>query len=134
MQKVEFSRSVEGALRLSLATLRTLRFRHLLSGLDNLDPSQQPDRCGNQTALTGYTEWVSEGPGPTVSIGWDWYMPAASGRWTCQRVGVPRSNVILVNRHRQEIEWHRNLALLASVVDTWTWCDTTCDAILVRYA
>jgi hypothetical protein len=39
--------------------MRTLRFRHLISGLDDQDPSQQPDRCGNQTTLTGYTEWVS---------------------------------------------------------------------------
>lgn len=134
MQNGEFSRSVEGALRLSLAKMRILRFRHLLSGLDDPDPSQQPARCGNQTVLTGYTEWVSEGAGPMVSIGWDWCMPAASGQWRCQRVGAPRSNVILVNRHRQEIEWHRNLALLASVVDTLAWSDTTCNAILTRYS
>lgn len=133
MQNVEFSRSVDGALRLSLATMRTLRFRHLISGLDDPELSLLPARCGSLTALTGYTEWVSEGAGPTVSIGWDWGMPA-SGEWRCERVGAPRSNVILVNRHRQEIEWHRNLALLASVVDTWAWSDTTCDAILVRYA
>lgn len=134
MHNIEFSRSVEGALRLPLATMRKLRFRHLLSGLDDPDPSQPPDRCGHQTALTGYTEWVSEGPGPTVSIGWDWCIPAASGPWRCLRVSVPRSNVVLVNRHHQTIEWHRNLALQAAVVDTFAWSDTTCDAILVQYA
>jgi hypothetical protein len=74
MQKVEFSRSIEGALRLSLATLRTLRFRHLLSGLvharciwsvdlpasrhtaQQCDPSEPPsarDRVAPQPSVAG---------------------------------------------------------------------------------
>jgi hypothetical protein len=133
MHDLEIVRASDGSLRLSLRVIRRLRFRHLISGLvDDHEPLLVSAQCGSHTTIMGYTEWVSDGINPVISIGWDWHL-----RLSCearyQRIGLPRSNVMLVNQLQQEVGWHQNGVLLAAVVDSWQWIDTTGDAIRVRH-
>lgn len=113
--------SPDGLLRLSIDELLSLPIHHLMSAVD-MDRPMPRAACGCATTISGYTEWVSASC-PVVSIGWDWHIRL----WTAQqpfawaRLGQPRSNVMLVYSTGNDAGWHRNLELLATVVDALPW-------------
>lgn len=113
--------SPDGLLRLSIDELLSLPIRHLMSAVD-MEAAPPRVACGCATTISGYTEWVSVSS-PVVSIGWDWHI----GLWTTQRpfawarLGQPRSNVMLVYSTGNDTGWHKNLELLATVVDALPW-------------
>lgn len=113
----------DGLLRVALSDLLSANLTHLVSGL-NVAPGVQ--QCGTVSAITGYTEWVGEMPGASISLGWDWCLePAVCGDVTCVRMGLPYSNVMLVDTANRDYGWNRNLEILASVVDAMPWADQT---------
>lgn len=116
--------SSDGLLRLSIEELLCLPIEHLLSGLDAPDHASALRVCGSETEISGYTEWVSISR-PAVSIGWDWKLQLRcynrSVAW--QRVGKPRTNVMLVYASGADTGWARNLELLSTVVDALPWQD-----------
>lgn len=118
----------DGFLRLRLGTMLSVRMVHLVSGLDD-----EPDGnavCGTATSITGYTEWISEIGAAKISLGWDWCLERQRcGDIACVRVGLPRSNVMLVDGNNRDYGWDRNLEVLASVVDALSWSEKTCEAI-----
>lgn len=119
----------DGFLRIALEDLLAVRLVHLVSGLDEDDPSQVR-RCGTMTTIMGYTEWVSEGMAEPVSLGWDWRLDRLqAGEANCMRVGLPRSNVMLIDSAKRDYGWERNLQVLASIVDAIPWADETRSAI-----
>ncbi len=119
----------DGFLRIALEDLLAVRLVHLVSGLDEDDPSQVR-RCGTMTTIMGYTEWVSEGMAEPVSLGWDWRLDRLqTGEANCMRVGLPRSNVMLIDSAKRDYGWERNLQVLASIVDAIPWADETRSAI-----
>lgn len=120
----------DGFLRVPLDEVLSTRMIHLISGLDAASPADST--CGMPATITGYTEWISEGS-LGVSIGWDWRMDTQQGRIACIRVGLPRSNVMLVDAARRDYGWVKNLEVLATVVDAMPWSDVTRAAIGSRY-
>ena len=119
----------DGFLRIALEDLLAVRLVHLVSGLDEDDPSQVR-RCGTMTTIMGYTEWVSEGMAEPVSLGWDWRLDRLqTGEANCMRVGLPRSNVMLIDSAKRDYGWDRNLQVLASIVDAIPWAGETRAAI-----
>jgi hypothetical protein len=118
----------DGFVRLTLDDVLSVPFRHLVSGLD----SAHATSCGTSTTISGYTEWVSA-THPTITVGWDWVI-AAEGGGAWRRVGLPRSNLMLVDPARRDYAWDRNLAVLATVVDAIPWQDEARCAISQRYA
>jgi hypothetical protein len=122
--------SCDGFVRLTLDAMLSVPFRHLLSGLDQTDPDPP---CGCATTISGYTEWVSDAD-PSISVGWDWTIEPRPGSVGWRRVGLPRSNVMLVDPSRADYPWERNLAVLATVVDAIPWQEQARDAIATRYA
>lgn len=119
----------DGFLRIALEDLLAVRLVHLVSGLDEDDPSQVR-RCGTITSIMGYTEWVSEGMAEPVSLGWDWRLDRLqTGEANCMRVGLPRSNVMLIDSAKRDYGWDRNLQVLASIVDAIPWAGETRAAI-----
>jgi hypothetical protein len=87
----------DGYLRVSGARLLRVRLQHLLSGLDEEAPEHALRGLGATAAtLAGFTEWVG-GQRPAISVGWDWQAGSLQGALDYQRVGPPRSNLMLVD-------------------------------------
>ncbi|MGO3130285.1 MAG: DUF4902 domain-containing protein [Alcaligenes sp.] len=119
----------DGFLRIPLDELLSIPLAHLVSGLDEEEPHDL-QRCGAVTSIEGYTEWVSEDTQTPISLGWDWRLDRlGNGEVTCVRVGLPRSNVMLVDGSNQDYGWDRNLRALASVVDALSWSEQTRSAV-----
>ena len=121
----------DGYLRLRLDDLLGLSLQHLMSAVD-MEPAGKR-QCGSTTEVCGYTEFVSDGETPAVSLGWDWRFVLERPQLSCTRIGWPRSNVMLIDRRCADMGWDRNLVLLASVVDALPWRTTTREAVLQRY-
>lgn len=123
-----FLRSDDGFLRMSLDDLLSTPLLHLVSGLDGV-VRQFTSRCGSPTDISGYTEWVSASD-PQVSLGWSWRLDMyADGCCRLTRVGLPYSNVMLVDEKCRDYEWGRSLELLATIVDAMPWRDKTIQAL-----
>jgi hypothetical protein len=124
--------SPDGLIRLTVDQLLSTPLEHLVSGVD-LDPNGVPAACGRQTSLSGYTEWVST-QDPTISIGWDWRLQtlAAGVRWV--RVGLPRSNLMLMQDTGADTPWYGNLEILGTVVDALAWREILPQVVAARYA
>jgi hypothetical protein len=120
----------DGFVRLTLDAVLSVPFKHLVSGLDE---DTGAGACGSTTTISGYTEWVSAG-NPSITVGWDWAIEPHAGAPGWRRIGLPRSNVMLVDRTRADYPWERNLAVLATVVDAIPWQEHAQTAIAARYA
>lgn len=125
------SSAYDGFLRMPLDAVLSTRLVHVISALD--DDCKDGMLCGQQTLITGYTEWASLSA-PRVSLGWDWQIDARYGDIRCARIGLPRSNVMLVDSESNDYGWIKNLEVLATVVDAIAWADQTRQALSGRYA
>lgn len=123
--------NADGLVRLSLAQLRALRLRHLMSGLD--EAPEPPSRCGAPASLRGYTEWIGTDDAP-VTLGWDWEIEAEHGSARCVRIGPPFSNLVLVDDAGVEVDWSTNLRELASLIDGMAWSGVISAAVSSRYS
>jgi hypothetical protein len=121
----------DGFLRLTLEEVLSVQFTHLISGLDEFGNAAAP--CGTPTTISGYTEWIGQVE-PALTVGWDWLLEPDSSRPRWRRVGLPRTNVLLVDRASRDLDWHRSLEVLATVVDALPWQEQARSAIEVRYA
>lgn len=120
--------SSDGLLQLRRQDLGAITLVHLISGLDDDDGQ----RCGAGTSLSGYTEWVSTQE-PRLSLGWDWQLaPASSARVV--RLGLPRTNVQLLNAQEIPLPWNESLHALATLIDTFDWSTPAFEAVCQRYA
>lgn len=109
--------TAEGLIRISIAELLQVPFTHLMSGYDDDLPAVP---CGSSTHISGYTEWVSAQQ-PAITIGWDWTINTINPPPFWQRVGLPRTNVLLVDEHGQDKPWEISLEHLATVADALPW-------------
>ena len=119
--------SSDGYLRLKSRELDRIPLRHLISNVDD-EPVPQAPCCGAATTLSGYTEWISPDE-PTLSIGWDWEWRAAPG--TCAgvvRLGLPRTNILMVSDACVPLTWEDSLEVLAGFIDAIDWQRAALDA------
>jgi hypothetical protein len=123
--------SPDGYIRLAPAQFSTTVFNHLISGLDEDNPpfSGESAAC---TAITGYTEWLSETE-PKLSVGWDWMMGVEDGKVCFHRVGEPRSNCMLVDAEQRDLGHLASKAALACLVDAFGWQQEVERQIAARY-
>lgn len=121
----------DGFLRLSLDIVLSTPLIHFVSGLDSRDGAIV-EACGRTTRISGYTEWISVTT-PRLSLGWDWRIETHTGELQCVRVGLPRSNVMLIDAARQDYGWERSLQILATIVDSIPWVDATRRMVSERY-
>ena len=120
----------DGYLRLTLGEVLSLQFAHLMSGLD--EDAEAAPHCGAQTTISGYTEGVGK-TDPPLSVGWDWVIDPSRGNAQWRRVGLPRTNALLVDCSSCDLDWHISLEVLGTVVDALPWQDQTKSAIDMRY-
>jgi hypothetical protein len=124
--------SPEGLIRLSISELLGTPMKHLVSGVD-VDGSSDLAGCGSPTIISGYTEWVSSNT-PTISIGWDWHIQSGACGSFWARVGLPSSNVLLIETRDNGEDWDKSRNLLATVVDALPWREHIPDLIAARYS
>jgi Domain of unknown function (DUF4902) len=126
--------SEDGYVRLSQARMRAIPLVHLISGLD-ADPAG-PDTGAvgaTRAAIAGYTEWLSLTI-PALSLGWDWALESADRELRYQRVGEPRSNIMLLDSHGRDLGPISSAVALALLVDEFNWQDTVASFVRTRYS
>lgn len=124
--------SADGLISLSMDELLTVGLKHYFSGLDEgLRPRLRD--CGRPVRVSGYTEWVNSA-NPKMSIGWDWRIETTPFGPLWIRVGLPRTNVLLVQPDGEATEWATNLRWLATVADALPWQEQVPHVIETRYS
>ena len=123
--------SSDGLIRLSIDELLSMPITHLISGLD-VEDAAQAMVCGQETSISGYTEWSSNST-PPISIGWDWCIQPTACHPYWIRVGAPRSNVMLVYATGDDAGWSKNLEILSTVVDALPWRELIPQVVAARY-
>jgi len=118
--------SADGYLRLKQGDLGHIPLQHLISNVDDEGPGTAP-RCGTAATLSGYTEWVSPTE-PALSIGWDWEWRHAAGSPGVVRLGLPRTNILLVSEASVPLPWEDSLEMLARFIDAIDWQQPAFDA------
>lgn len=104
----------DGLIRLTYEDLYALDLQHLIAGLDE-DMPPHVSEGAVLTRITGYTEWVTRDP-PRVTLGWDWIMHSAAD--ALQRIGEPRSNLMLRTRNGHDLGHATSSTLLESFIDS----------------
>lgn len=111
-----------------------MQLTHLISGLDDdveLDP--QHPVCGGSASLCGYTEWVSR-QSPALTLGWDWHLDDAALTPRVIRLGLPRTNILVLDNENEPLPWNESLHVLATYIDTFDWNTPAFQAVCQRYA
>ncbi len=121
--------SEDGYVRLRFSGLESIHLIHLVSGLDE-DPPETVFSGAISTAITGYTEWISDTT-PTITIGWDWEM--GMNPIALKRTGEPRGNIMLADARMADLGPTKTAALLELFVDTLPWQIEVIDYIEIRY-
>lgn len=123
----------DGLLRLDQRHLGAITLVHLISGIDDDVLADRALRCGSSTTLCGYTEWVSaEEPG--LTLGWDWQLETHATAPRVVRLGMPRTNVLVLRGESDPLPWEQSLEVLASFIDAFDWNTPAFDAVCGRYA
>lgn len=120
-----------GLIRLSIEELLSTPITHLVSGVD-VENCQKLSTCGRATSISGYTEWVST-QAPIISIGWDWYLQVTPSGPLWSRVGLPSSNVMLIEETGHDTGRERSRDILATVVDALPWREQLSQVVAARY-
>jgi hypothetical protein len=119
---------------MTLREIRSVRWVHLVSGLDEYDGRDgRATPCGAATSISGYTEWLG-GPELQLTLGWDWIVDLTCECPSWRRSGTPRTNVLLTDVFGRDCDYHLNLATLGELVDALAWQDEARSAIAMRYA
>ena len=125
--------SLDGHLRLPGDVLGHLALQHLVSGLDSSIEPQVERMCGCRTVIAGYTEWIDE-VHPHLSVGWDWSLQVDGDTVRCARVGLPYSNLMLVDAGWRDIGVQETLHCLARAIDRFPWQAATQEAVAAKYS
>ncbi|RYE42922.1 MAG: DUF4902 domain-containing protein [Hyphomicrobiales bacterium] len=123
----------EGLLRIRQQELKSLDLLHLISGIDDSGIDGGKHRCGSSTVLTGYTEWISAKE-PRLTLGWDWQLDTTSAAAGVVRLGLPRTNVLVVREAHVPLSWDQSLEALALRIDELDWGGPAFRAVCERYA
>lgn len=124
--------AASGLINISIGELLSTPIQHLDSGVD-LDDRLEVGGCGAPTFISGCTEWLSV-EDLVITIGWDWYINTATSLPCWTRLGLPRSNIVLVSDASDSASWTRNLKIIATVVDVLPWREQTAVAVSARYS
>ncbi|MBK5142650.1 DUF4902 domain-containing protein [Budviciaceae bacterium BWR-B9] len=83
--------SVDYRIKVDLDFFKNVEFTHLYSAA-HAEPEDLRFQEGVLTAITGYTEWVSQ-ISPVLSIGWDWELRYENANCQYVKIGPVFSNI-----------------------------------------
>lgn len=127
------NQTADGLLRVHQRKLDAMTLVHLISGIDDDVLAEGAPRCGGGTTLSGYTEWISADE-PGLTLGWDWQLETHSSAPRVVRLGMPRTNVLVLRGEQDPLPWEQSLEVLASFIDAFDWNTPAFDAVCGRYA
>ena len=123
-------KTLDGRLCMRRSDLDALQLTHLLSGMDEEDAGIQS--CGRATHFSGYTEWVSP-QSATLTLGWDWHLAAGAGQPSVKRLGLPRTNIQVLDGVMRPLPWDDSLQVLADYIDSIEWASPAFEAVCQRH-
>ncbi|OCY51543.1 DUF4902 domain-containing protein [Acinetobacter pittii] len=109
-----FSISADGFIRLNENQLMNYPLQHLISIVES---TQIED---SQILYYGFTEWVTSLT-PALSTGWDWEFIEYNGITSIKRIGLPRSNIMIVDLSGTDIGLEVTETLIEKKIDTLFW-------------
>ncbi|MBN6518436.1 MULTISPECIES: DUF4902 domain-containing protein [Acinetobacter] len=109
-----FSISADGFIRLNENQLMNYPLQHLISIVES---TQIED---SQILYYGFTEWATSLT-PALSTGWDWEFIEYNGITSIKRIGLPRSNIMLVDVSGTDIGFEVTETLIEKKIDTLFW-------------
>lgn len=109
-----FSISADGFIRMNENQLMNYPLQHLISIVES---TQIED---SQILYYGFTEWVTSLT-PALSTGWDWEFIEYNGIRSIKRIGLPRSNIMLVDVSGTDIGFEVTETLIEKKIDTLFW-------------
>ncbi|KRI64236.1 hypothetical protein APC62_02155 [Acinetobacter pittii] len=109
-----FSISADGFIRMNENQLMNYPLQHLISIVES---TQIED---SQILYYGFTEWVTSLT-PALSTGWDWEFIEYNGITSIKRIGLPRSNIMLVDVSGTDIGFEVTETLIEKKIDTLFW-------------
>ena len=63
-----------------------------------------------------------------LSIGWDWEWRGTPGQAEVVRLGLPRTNILVVSESSVPLAWEDSLQVLAHFIDAIDWQRAALDA------
>ena len=123
--------SADGYIRLLPAVFRQIALQHLISGIEEEGDAGTDARSA---PIVGYTEWISIGNRPAITIGWDWQLGIAGEGRDCRRLGEPRSNVMLLDDDNEDLGQVWTGRYLATAIDAMDWSPQVLNAVALRYS
>ena len=109
-----FSISTDGFIRMSENQLMNYPLQHLISTVES---TQIED---SQILYYGFTEWATSLT-PALSTGWDWEFVEQNGIASLKRIGLPRSNIMIVDVSGTDIGCDVTKTLIEKKIDTLFW-------------
>ena len=109
-----FSISTDGFIRMNENQLMNYPLQHLISIVES---TQIED---SQILYYGFTEWVTSLT-PALSTGWDWEFIEYNGITSIKRIGLPRSNIMIVDVSGTDIGFEVTETLIEKKIDTLFW-------------
>jgi hypothetical protein len=109
-----FSISTDGFIRMNENQLMNSPLQHLISTVES---TQIED---SQILYYGFTEWATS-LSPALSTGWDWEFVEQNGIASLKRIGLPRSNIMIVDVSGTDIGFDVTETLIEKKIDTLFW-------------
>ncbi len=88
--------------------------QHLISIVESIQIED------SQILYYGFTEWATSLT-PALSTGWDWEFIEYNGITSIKRIGLPRSNIMLVDVSGTDIGFEVTETLIEKKIDTLFW-------------
>ncbi|MBJ9704954.1 DUF4902 domain-containing protein [Acinetobacter calcoaceticus] len=110
----DFSISTDGFIRMNENQLMNYPLQHLISTVES---TQIED---SQILYYGFTEWATSLT-PALSTGWDWEFVEQNGIASLKRIGLPRSNIMIVDVSGADIGFDVTETLIEKKIDTLFW-------------
>lgn len=109
-----FSISTDGFIRMNENQLMNYPLQHLISTVES---TQIED---SQILYYGFTEWATSLT-PALSTGWDWEFVEQHGIASLKRIGLPRSNIMIVDVSGTDIGCDVTETLIEKKIDSLFW-------------
>lgn len=109
-----FSISADRFIRMNENQLMNYPLQHLISIVES---TQIED---SQILYYGFTEWATSLT-PALSTGWDWEFIEYNGITSIKRIGLPRSNIMLVDVSGTDIGFDVTGSLIEKKIDSLFW-------------